>query len=178
MSSEFDFEGVIGMLPAIWAIVNQSALFAVLKAFLIIYSLVIIANVVMLLILRGVSDDLKVQFYGAKRPLMSKSKIVATWDGIERRLRSDNPSHYKAAILEADHFVDTLLRESGFAGKNMGERLATLHPGQLENYEGLRMAHTIRNRIVNEPNFTVDRTEAEDLLAKYKAVLVELELFS
>lgn len=178
MSTDFDALGFISMVPAIWAIVKESAVFTVLKFFLIIYSLVLIANVVMLLLMRGVTENLKVQMYGTARPMLKKNEALARWRALENRLESDNPSHYKAAVLEADHFADELLKESGFDGENMGERLANMHPGQLVSYEGLKAAHVIRNRIVNEPTFTLDRSEAKDLLEKYKALLVELELFS
>jgi len=178
MSTEFDALGFLGMVPAIWAFVVDSALFTVLKFFLIIYSLVLIANTVMLLLMRGVAENLKVQMYGTTRPLIKKNEATSKWQAVERRLESDNPSHYKAAVLEADQFCDELLKESGFDGENMSERLANMHPGQLQSYDGLRTAHETRNRIVNEPAFTLDRAEAEDLLAKYKALLVELELFS
>ncbi len=178
MSTDFDALGFIGMVPAIWAIVSESAVFAVLKFFLIVYSLVLIANTLMLLLMRGVTENLKVQMYGTARPLIKKNEAAARWRALENRLESDNPSHYKAAVLEADHFADELLKESGFDGENMGERLANMNPGQLQSYAGLKAAHEIRNRIVNEPAFTVDQGEAKDLLEKYKALLVELELFS
>lgn len=178
MSTDLDALGLIGMVPAVWDIVSQTAVFAVLKAFLIIYSIVMIANVVMLLMMRGVTENLKVQMYGTTRPIIKKSEAVKKWDSVERRLESDNPSHYKVAILEADHFADELLKESGFDGENMSERLANIHPGQLQSYENLSQAHAIRNRIVNEPAFTLDRAEAEEILEKYKGLLIELELFS
>lgn len=178
MSTDFDALGFIGMVPAIWAIVSESAVFAVLKFFLIVYSLVLIANTLMLLLMRGVTENLKVQMYGTTRPIIKKNEAAARWRALENRLESDNPSHYKAAVLEADHFADELLKESGFDGENMGERLANMHPGQLQSYNGLFEAHSIRNRIVNEPAFTLDQGEARDLLEKYKALLVELELFS
>ncbi len=178
MSTEFDALGVIGLVPALWNIISQSALFAVLKAFLIIYSLVMLANVTMLLLMRGITGNLKVQLYGTTRPLIKKNEATKKWESIEHRLESENLSHYKVAILEADHFADELLRESGFDGENMSERLANMHPGQLQSYAGLAEAHAIRNRIVNEPAFTLDREQARDYLEKYKALLVELELFS
>lgn len=178
MSTEFDALGVLGMAPAIWSFISQSALFAVLKAFLIIYSLVLIANAVMLLLMRGVTGNLKVQLYGTTRPLIKKNEATKKWESVERRLESDNPSHYKVAVLEADHFADDLLKESGFDGENMSERLANMHPGQLQCYAGLAEAHAVRNRIVNEPDFTLDREQAREYLEKYKALLVELELFS
>lgn len=178
MSTDLDALGLIGMVPAVWDIVSQTAVFAVLKAFLIIYSIVMIANVVMLLMMRGVTENLKVQMYGTTRPIIKKSEAVKKWESVERRLESDNPSHYKVAILEADHFADELLKESGFDGENMSERLANMHPGQLQSYAGLKEAHETRNRIVNEPAFTLDREQAQDYLEKYKGLLIELELFS
>ncbi len=178
MSTEFDALGVIGMAPAIWSIITQTALFTLIKAFLIIYSLVMLANVTMLLLMRGVTGNLKVQLYGTTRPIIKKNEATKKWESVEHRLDSDNPSHYKVAILEADHFADELLRESGFDGENMSERLANMHPGQLQSYAGLSEAHAIRNRIVNEPTFTLDREQAKDYLEKYKGLLIELELFS
>lgn len=178
MSNEFDALGFLGMAPAIWAIISQSALFIVLKAFLIIYSVVMLANVTMLLLMRGVTGNLKVQLYGTTRPIIKKNEATKKWESIEHRLESDNASHYKVAILEADHFADNLLSESGFDGENMSERLANMQPGQLQSYVGLSEAHAIRNRIVNEPAFTLTRSEAQDYLEKYKGLLIELELFS
>ncbi|MFZ1654802.1 MAG: hypothetical protein WAT84_03160 [Candidatus Moraniibacteriota bacterium] len=178
MSTEFDALGAIGMIPAIWSIVSQSAVFTVLKVFLVVYSLVLIADVILLVLMRGVTGNLKVQIYGTARPLIRKNEATKKWESIERRLESDNPSHYKVAILEADHFADSLLKESGFDGENMSERLANMHPGQLQSYQGLSEAHAIRNRIVNEPAFTLDREQAQDILEKYKGLLIELELFS
>ncbi|MFZ1626676.1 MAG: hypothetical protein WAT81_02615 [Candidatus Moraniibacteriota bacterium] len=178
MSTEFDAFGFLGMVPAIWSIVGQSALFTVLKAFLIIYAIVILANVTMLLLMRGVTGNLKMQIYGTTRPLIKKNEATKKWESVERRLESDNASHYKVAILEADHFADDLLKGCGFDGENMSERLANMNPGQLQSYAGLSEAHAIRNRIVNEPDFTLDREQAKDYLEKYKALLVELELFS
>lgn len=178
MNTDFDALGMIGMAPEVWAIVRESAIFTVLKFFLIIYSVVLIANTVLLLLMRGVTENLKVQVYGTTRPLIKKDEAAARWRALENRLESDTPSHYKAAILEADQFADELLKESGFDGENMGERLAGIHPGQLQSYDGLKAAHEIRNRIVNETAFTLDHGEAKDLLEKYKALLIELELFS
>lgn len=178
MSTEFDALGIIGMAPAIWSIITQTALFTLVKAFLIIYSLVMLANVTMLLLMRGVTENLKVQLYGTTRPIIKQNEATKKWESVERRLESDNASHYKVAVLEADHFCNDLLKESGFDGENMSERLANIHPGQLQSYAGLSEAHAIRNRIVNEPTFTLDREQAKDYLEKYKGLLIELELFS
>ncbi len=178
MSTDFDLLSLFGILPVVWEVINQSLLFAVLKWFLMIYTIVLLINVVILLTQRGVTENLKVQLYGTTRPILSKNKARERFDTIVRRLESNNPSQYKAAVLEADQFADEVLKESGYDGANMGERLANIQPGQLVSYEALKGAHAVRNRIVNEPNFALSREEAENLLEQYKKLFIELEMFA
>lgn len=178
MSTDFDLLSLFGILPVVWEVINQSLLFAVLKWFLMIYTVVLFINVVILLTQRGVTENLKVQLYGTTRPILSKNKAKERFDAIARRLQQDNPSQYKAAVLEADQFADEVLKESGYEGANMGERLTGIQPGQLVSYEALKSAHAVRNRIVNEPNFMITREEAEDLLDQYKQLFVELEMLA
>lgn len=178
MSTDIDVFSLFGILPVVWEVINQSLLFAVIKWFLMIYTVVLFIDVVILLSQRGVTENLKMQLYGTTRPILSKNKAAERFRKIEQRLENDNPSQYKAAVLEADQFADDVLRESGYDGKNMGERLAGINPGQLLSYDQLKSAHEIRNRIVNEPNFSLSREEAEQLLGQYKALFVELELLS
>jgi hypothetical protein len=176
MSTDFDLLSLFGILPVVWEVISQSLLFAVLKWFLIIYTIVLFVDVVILLTQRGVTENLKLQFYGTARPLLSKNKAAERFHAIERRLESDNPSQYKAAILEADQFADEVLKESGYDGANMGERLASINPGQLISYDVIKSAHEVRNRIVNEPNFSLSQDEAQHLLEQYKQLFAELEL--
>lgn len=167
----------VSILSGLSAAFSNSALFTVLKWFLVVYTLVLIVDVILLVLLRGVTSNLKLQLYGTERPLVSKSKLSKRWNKINDRLRSSNSSEWKVAVLEADHLADELLQGSGYAGKNMGERLTNIHPGQLESFDQLKLAHATRNRIVNEPDFVVTKEEAEGLLQAYYKFFVELELF-
>lgn len=178
MSTDIDFLSLLGILPVIWEAVQGSWVFRVLTWFLMVYTVVLIVDVVLLVLMRGVTENLKVQLYGTTRPILSKNKAEDRFRSIERRLESNNPSQYKVAVLEADQFADEVLRESGYDGANMGERLAGIQPGQLQSYEALKAAHTVRNRIVNEQNFMVSREEAQALVEEYKQLFRELELFT
>lgn len=168
---------VIALGGAILEAIGDSALFGVIKWFLILYSLVLIFDVVALVALRGVVANLKTTLYGTQRPLVSKNTLQKRWDRIQRLLLGQNPSHHKAAILEADQLADEILRESGFAGANLGERLTNIHHGQLQTYAALHAAHLVRNRIVNERDFTLTQAEAEKLLQDYQSFFSEMELF-
>lgn len=178
MNTDLDVLGLFGILPIVWEVLEQSLIFQVIKGFLMLYTFVLLVDVVILLSQRGVTENLKVQLYGTARPILSKNKALERFQAIEERLQSDNPSQYKVAVLEADQFADEVLRESGYAGNNMGERLAGINPGQLGSYDNLKSAHEVRNRIVNEQNFVLSRDEAEALLQKYRSLFVELEMFA
>jgi hypothetical protein len=118
----FDPSSVIAVVGAITQVIQSSALFTALVWFLGLYTIVLLADVVMLLILRDIPSDLKQTLYGAKRPLVSQSKFQKRWKGIADRVRTGNPSQYKAAVLEADALAEEMLSGIGFEGKNMGER--------------------------------------------------------
>jgi hypothetical protein len=167
----------LSFISVAWDIFGQSWFFTVVGWFLKIYTIVLFLDIVMLLIVRGVSGNIRTQLYGTDRPIISKNQVVKRWEKIVARLRQPNPSQYKVAVLEADHMADELLAGIGYAGKNMGERLKSIQPGQVESFEPLQKAHATRNRIVNEPDFTVTREEAEELLEAYRKFFVELELF-
>ncbi len=173
----FDPSSVVVVFGAISQFIQSSAVFTALIWFLGFYTIVLFADMVMLLILRDIPGDLKKTLYGAKRPLVSQSKFQKRWNGIESRIHTGNPSQYKAAILEADALAEEMLSGIGFEGANMGERLAAVHEGQVATLEDLRVGHAMRNRIIQDPAFALSREEAEAALGRYRAFFEELELF-
>ncbi len=171
----------ISLIYGIWQSANnffsQSFLIAALKFFLFVYVAVLFANIVMLLMLRGLSGDLQQTLFGGSRPLISRSTIVKRWDTILSRLEGDNPSQYKVAVLEADAFTDEILSGIGYKGATMAEKLEGIHPGQLETKNNIAEAHQIRNRIVYETDFVISREEAQQCLDNYRKFFDEVELF-
>lgn len=157
----------------------DSYFFAALKIFLGIYTIVLIVDIVLLLYMRDVREDLKKTLYGTKYvPLITKAGMTKKWAAIERRLESGNPSEYKVAIIEADSLVNDIVKELGYEGDDMAKRLDRMALLQPEDAETLRSAHQIRNRIVFEQDFSVDRTQANEVLETFKEFLKKLEYFS
>ena len=158
---------------------SDSLLVATIKFFLFVYIFVLLADIVMLFILRGgVSGDLKKTLFGAERPLVSSSTLIKRWEKILARLETGNPSQYKVAILEADAFADEILTEIGRHGETMTEKLNSIHEGQLETKEELAEAHLVRNRIVHEADFALTEEETKKWLGVYRKFFDEVELFS
>lgn len=172
---------IFGILYAVSQSVVQffssSFLIAAVKFFLFIYVVVLFVDIILLLVLRGVSSDIKKTIFGTHRPLLLRSTAISRFEKILDRLKSDNPSQYKAAILEADAFADEILLGSGYKGASMAEKLESVQESRLETRGLLMEAHLVRNRIVSETDFVLSREEAEKWLAAYRAFFTEVELF-
>ena len=156
---------------------EHSVLFITLKFFLFIYVGVLFVDIVLLLILKGLSSDLKTALYGTERPLASKNTLIKRFEAILARLNTDNPSQYKVALLEADAFADEILDGIGYKGATMTEKLEAVKGGQLQTKDILMAAHEVRNQIVHDAKFVLSREEAERHLEEYRKFFDEVELF-
>ncbi len=167
------FEGVTqGM-----AFFSGSFFIAAIKFFLFVYVVVLFVDIVLLLVLRGISGDLKKALFASDRPLVSRSALIKRWEKILVRLEDENPSQYKVALLEADTLAEEILGGIGYSGATMGEKLGNVKGGQLETRELLVEAHTVRNRVVHEKDFPLSREETEKCLELYRKFFDEVELF-
>ena len=101
-------------------------------------------------------------------------KITTGWEGVVKLIDSYNLSDWKLAVIEGDKFVDLALREAGFPGETMGERLMMIKPGQLGNLQFLWDAHKLRNLIVHDLNFKIDQRQAQSAVRIFEQTLREL----
>ena len=90
---------------------------------------------------------------------------------ISTHIDSDNPNDWKLAIIEADIILDQTLKERGYAGNTLGERLRSITPNQLASIDDAWDAHRVRNKIAHEgPDFILTKRIAEDTIARYMNV--------
>lgn len=169
---------VNNFFPLLTAI-QDSIFFAVVKFILGVYSVVLLADIILMLVQRGVGGDMRDTLIGADVPAeisTKKSKMRLKWDKITAGMKSDNESLWKVSIIEADNAIDDLIARMKYPGENMAERLDGINPGQIENIEELRKAHALRNRIIHEENFKLDRKEAEEAIGYYENFLRYFEV--
>jgi hypothetical protein len=95
------------------------------------------------------------------------------WLAIEHQLKREEPSSFHLSVLNADKLVDMALRERGFKGDTMGERLKNATP-TLSDQNGIWNAHKLRNRIAHEPDAIVTYDEARYALSCFRKTLKDL----
>ncbi len=87
---------------------------------------------------------------------------------------SEEPKDWKLAIIEADIILDGLLKERGYAGNSLGERLRSITPSQLSSVDDAWEAHKIRNKIAHEgADFILTKRVAEETVGRYRRVFAE-----
>lgn len=94
------------------------------------------------------------------------------WLDIERRLKSDEPSSFKLCVMDADSLLDKALKERGFRGQTMGERLKSATKS-LSNTRGVWLAHKLRNQIAHE-DILVSYDQSRTALSGFKQALKDL----
>lgn len=104
---------------------------------------------------------------------LNKEKYQSRWLAIEASLKPDQAASYQLAILSADKLVDAALRERGFGGKTMGERMKAAK-SIWSNADHIWGAHKIRNRIAHDTDAHVTYEIAKRALLAYRQALKDL----
>jgi hypothetical protein len=94
--------------------------------------------------------------------------------GVFTHAESDNPNDWKLAIIEADIILDETLKQKGFIGNSLGERLKTVSADQLQSVGDAWEAHKVRNKIAHEgADFILTRRVLDETILRYKKVFTE-----
>lgn len=172
---------IILSLPGMVLQFYNSIGFSIIKFIIGIYVIVVFVDILLLLVQRGLGGNVRQTILGINMPRelaspRKKKKLRIRWERIRSKLDTSKEADYKLAIIEADHLIDDLIKRLVFTGDNMTERLNAVPPGQLENIEDLRKAHEIRNRIIHEDDFHIDREAATETLALFEGFLKYFEV--
>ncbi len=157
---------------------SHSITFSIIKFIIGIYVIVVLVDIILLFIQRGLSGDVRATQLGMDIPaeLVSdgpRKKLAKRWGKIKAKLKTGSEDQYKLAIIEVDKLVDNLIFRMGYKdGKNFGERLENVPPGQIEDISDIKEAHAIRNRVILEEDFKVDRKLAAKTLALFEKFLI------
>lgn len=112
----------------------------------------------------------------AKVTTLSRTVLREQWEAIKARFAEGTPASVKLAVIEADKFVDHILRESGFRGEHMADRMEKLSSHGLQTFERLWRAHKVRNEIVHAVGYEISEANTSQAMEDYEAFLKELRI--
>lgn len=101
------------------------------------------------------------------------SKYQARWLALEQQLKQGEVTSYHMTVLSADKLLDLALKERGFKGVVMADRLK--NAVQLfSNRNDIWSAHKLRNRIAHETDVAVTYADARQALSSFKQALKDV----
>ncbi|MDI6591760.1 MAG: hypothetical protein QME61_02390 [Patescibacteria group bacterium] len=103
-------------------------------------------------------------------------KAMKAWSKITKRLKTKRESEYKLALIEADSMLDNVLKNLGYKGENLKERLKLVSAETVSNIEKLLEAHEICGHIINDPDYRLTLEETEKVLNIYHQALKDLQV--
>jgi uncharacterized membrane protein len=161
--------GIVGFLSILWTIfVVLAYIISILFLTLYVYASVR-KNLDSELQDQALRDEEKLydQLYrGAARSNRLESVIAHS--------SSENPNDWKLSIIEADIILDEVLKQQGYAGNSLGERLKSISPNQLASLQDAWEAHKVRNRIAHEgADFVLTKRIAQETITRYQRVFTE-----
>lgn len=103
---------------------------------------------------------------------LNKEKYQEDWLKIEH-LVSDDVTTQHMAIINADKLLDRALKERGFKGRTVGERMCSASR-EFTKRDAVWGSHKLRNKIAHEENVKTNVQLTRRVLASYKYALKDL----
>ena len=164
------------------SLVNGSGFFHVLNIIWSVYVILAFALSIVMLALYSYASSRRWQYYAlADKELRDAEDLYdemyrgirksSRLDDVLKHIESENPNDWKLAIIEADVMLDDVLKERGYAGSSLGERLKGISPTQIGSLNEAWEAHKVRNRIAHDgADFVLTKRMAEDTISRYRRV--------
>jgi hypothetical protein len=102
-------------------------------------------------------------------------EVAKRWSDIQTSIGLGGVTHFGSAVVAADKLLDYVLRQKGYAGETMGERLRNAQVDMPSDvYHRAWQAHKLRNQLVHEVESEVLSYQAKEAILDYEQVLRHL----
>lgn len=103
----------------------------------------------------------------------NQDKYRSEWLTIESSVVKGTESSYHLCILNADKLLDKALKEAGYKGVTMGDRMKSAK-NTWSNANHVWTAHKLRNQIAHETNVAVSHDTCRRALLAYRQALKDV----
>jgi hypothetical protein len=133
---------------------------------------ILILTFAVVLILGGVLLAV-MSFTKRGKQYLDVEKYRVKWLAIEQSVINDQESTYHLALLNADKLLDQALKERGFRGNTMGERMKAADKAWT-SANSVWTAHKLRNQIAHESDVRIDLSTTRRSLGSFKQALKDV----
>ncbi|OIO44864.1 hypothetical protein COU05_01775 [bacterium (Candidatus Gribaldobacteria) CG10_big_fil_rev_8_21_14_0_10_37_21] len=87
-------------------------------------------------------------------------KAQKQWQKIKLRFQKPSESYLKLGLIEAENFLDEVLKRMGLGGEDLEQRLKHLKEGDVPSIVRLMEAHQTCQDIIRDPDYKISKEEA------------------
>lgn len=99
------------------------------------------------------------------------------WENIKLKVTDNNPESWRIAIIEADIMLDETLKNAGYVGQSIGDKLKTANPESFRTVQDAWDAHKVRNDIAHVgSDFILTQKTAQETLTRFERVFREFDV--
>lgn len=101
-------------------------------------------------------------------------KAQKQWQKIKSRFSKQAEPYLKLGLIEAENFLDDVLKRVGLGGADINERLNRLKEGDVPSLNQLQGAHQLCQDIIRDPDYKLSRETALDNFSIFEQALTSL----
>lgn len=109
-------------------------------------------------------------FYSQKA--VEAVKFEKAWLKVKKRIKRNNESEGKMAVVEADELLDKALERSGYPGETIEEKIEKLK--NETDLDKLSQIRQIRHNIVDSKEYSLPLDQADTVLDQYEQVFKDI----
>ena len=154
-----------------------SYLFALVKYFLMFYTVFLFVTIILILI--RIQGSFKIRIKEAIEEAMEVGKLPKTKtqekiEIISSAIESDNPKDYEKAAVLAGELFDKVLKVANFSGDTLEKRVNKISDNQLNFKEDIVWACRLKDKILMDEEFEIDHEEAKRAVYIFQRALKEI----
>lgn len=105
-----------------------------------------------------------------------KKAIIRKWKKVKKGMKKDFEDHWKLAVIEGANLIDKILKDAGYGGDNLEERLRRVDKEEIVNIDDLKKAQTVFRDVVRDPDYHLTRERAEEIIEIFERSLTDLNI--
>ncbi|MEA1937172.1 MAG: hypothetical protein U9N04_03615 [Patescibacteria group bacterium] len=154
-----------------------SYLLSAVKYFLMFYTAILFAAIVLILI--RTQGSFKIRIKEAVEEAMEVGKLPKTKtqekiEAISSAIESNKPEDYEKAVVLAGELLDRVLKAANFSGDTLKKRVGKVSANQLNFKEDIIWACELKEKILTDEEFKTDYEEAKRAVYIFQRALKEI----
>lgn len=99
------------------------------------------------------------------------SPVLDRWNSIAHMFKSQDPTAWRMAVIDADAMLEDLVTQMGFQGQHFGEKLRQMQQSDVPWVQSAWDVHLLRNKLAHEGSrYPLNNREAYQAFKVYESI--------